>query len=164
MKLTGNYPAARGALTVSSYYRTESKGSSTFINHGNISCMKNRQKTLLYWGIATLVVASMVGAIIYYSNLPGELDELAKCLKDKGATFYGTYWCPACNQQKTAFGRSAQYLPYAECSDPGSKSQNALCSGLGIQRYPTWEFADGERLEGVLTPSELSEKTSCPLP
>jgi len=128
------------------------------------SNMKNRQKTFLYWGIAIFAVVSVIGGFVYYSNLPGELDELAKCLGDKGATFFGAYWCPACNQQKTLFGRSVQYLPYAECSDPGTRNQNERCIEAGIERYPTWEFANGERLEGVLTPSQLAEKTSCPLP
>jgi len=126
--------------------------------------MKNRQKNILYWGIAVLVVVSAVGGLVYYSNQPGPLDGLAKCLKDKGTIFYGAYWCPVCNKQKTAFGRSAQYLPYTECSDPGTRNQNELCSTAGIESYPTWEFAGGERLTGVLSPEKLAEKTSCALP
>lgn len=126
--------------------------------------MKNKQKTLLYWGISILVVASAIGAMVYYSGQPGPLDEFAKCLGDKGATFFGAYWCPACNKQKAAFGRSVQYLPYTECSDPGTRNQNELCISKGIQSYPTWEFADGERLTGVLSPAQLAEKTACALP
>ena len=142
----------------------ESKGSNSFINHDNIENMKNRQKNLLYWGIAISVVVGAIGGLVLYSNQPGALDELAKCLDEKGATFFGAYWCPACNKQKTTFGRSAQYLPYTECSDPGTRNQNELCASAGIKSYPTWEFVDGERTVGVLSPQELSEKTSCPLP
>ena len=126
--------------------------------------MKNRQKNLLYWGIAILVIVGLVGGLIYYSSQPGALDELAKCLKEKGTTFYGAYWCPACNKQKLAFGSSAQYLPYAECSDPGTRNQNELCATAGIESYPTWEFSGGERIVGVLSPSDLAEKTGCVLP
>ena len=126
--------------------------------------MKNKQKNLLYWGVAILVIATITGGAIYFSNQPGPLDNFAKCLKDKGAIFYGAYWCPACNKQKSTFGRSAQYLPYTECSDPNTKNQNELCSNAGIKSYPTWEFEDGERITGVLSPAELSEKTGCVLP
>ena len=126
--------------------------------------MKNRQKNLLYWGIAILVVAGIVGGLIYYANQPAPLDELAKCLGEKGATFYGAYWCPVCNKQKTTFGRSAQYLPYTECSDPGTRNQNELCANAKIEAYPTWEFANGERMTGALSLTQLSEKTGCALP
>ena len=126
--------------------------------------MKNKQKNLLYWGIAVLVVVLIIGGLVLYSNQPGPLDQFAKCLKDKGATFYGAYWCPACNKQKTIFGRSTQYLPYAECSNPGARDQNELCIAAKIEAYPTWEFEGGERITGVLSPEKLSEKTGCALP
>ncbi|HEY4504811.1 MAG TPA: hypothetical protein VJI73_03495, partial [Candidatus Paceibacterota bacterium] len=37
---------------------------------------------------------------------PGELDAFANCLKDRGAIFYGAFWCPHCANQKKLFGKS----------------------------------------------------------
>ncbi len=42
------------------------------------------------------------------------LQALAAHLHDSGARFYGTYWCPACQQQKALFEASANRLPYVE--------------------------------------------------
>lgn len=126
--------------------------------------MKNRQKNLLYWGIAILVVGGAIGAAVYYSNQPGPLDDFARCLGEKGASFYGAYWCPACNSQKALFGRSKQYLPYIECSNPGQTTQNRTCTDAGIEGYPTWQFADGERVTAVLPLAQLAEETGCTLP
>ncbi|MDP3953733.1 MAG: hypothetical protein Q8P99_02855 [bacterium] len=126
--------------------------------------MKNKQKVALYWAIAIVIVASVIGALVFYSNQPGPLDTFAKCLGDQESTFYGAYWCPACNQQKTLFGKSQQHLPYVECSEPGSRDQNETCIEAGIQAYPTWEFANGERIEGVLSPEQLAQLTTCQLP
>jgi len=126
--------------------------------------MKKRHKKALYWIIAIVAVVTAAWAINSYSNQPGELDSFAQCLEDQGATFYGAYWCPACNQQKTMFGRSQDLLPYEECSLPNRGGRNELCTGLGIEGYPTWEFPDGERVTGVVSLEELSRKTSCELP
>ena len=34
----------------------------------------------------------------------------------------------------------------------------------GINGYPTWEFQNGDRIEGEVSFPELSQRTSCPLP
>ena len=49
------------------------------------------------------------------------LDGFARCLRARGARFYGTVWCPHCTAQRDLFGRAARYLPYVECSIDGSK-------------------------------------------
>ncbi len=87
----------------------------------------------------------------------------AQCLKSSGATFYGAWWCPHCNDQKKMFGAAKKDLPYVECSNP-DQSQNALCTDLGIKGYPTWRFADGSESAKVLSLQELAEKTRCQLP
>jgi hypothetical protein len=62
------------------------------------------------------------------------------------------------------FGSSAKLLPYTECSTPDGNGQLTVCRDAGISSYPTWEFAGGNRVSGVVSFDELSELTSCPLP
>ncbi|MEX2054392.1 MAG: hypothetical protein WD883_02530 [Candidatus Colwellbacteria bacterium] len=126
--------------------------------------MKNRQKVALYWAVAIVAVVGIIGGLVFYSNQPGPLDTFAKCLGEQGASFYGAYWCPACNEQKNMFSRSQQHLPYIECSDPGTRTQNQTCAEADIQAYPTWELASGERIEGVIPLEQLAALTTCELP
>jgi hypothetical protein len=43
------------------------------------------------------------------------------------------------------------------------KGQIEECREAGIKAYPTWEFADGERVTGELQLAVLAEKTQCVL-
>ena len=95
---------------------------------------------------------------------PGKYDEFAMCLKDKGAIFYGAFWCPHCQKQKKLFGSSAKLLPYVECSTPDGGAQTKICIDKDVKGYPTWEFADGSRLSGEVSLAQLVEKTACVLP
>ena len=122
--------------------------------------MKKTQKRIV-WAVVTIAIISGVGFLIYMNAQPGKYDALAKCVAEKEAIFYGAYWCPACNQQKAIFGKSAQYLPYVECSLPGGNGQNDICIAAKIEAYPTWQFTNGEKLTGVLSIEELAAKTSC---
>ena len=97
------------------------------------------------------------------TSIPGKYDAFAQCLQDKGAAFYGAFWCPHCQEQKSWFGSSEKHLPYVECSR-FIFGQNAVCSQKDIQAYPTWIFADGSRLVGEVPLDTLSEKTGCELP
>lgn len=114
---------------------------------------------------ATLLIA---GAVVFFGKdntaHAGKYDELALCLKDKGALFYGAFWCPHCRNQKAMFGDSADKLPYVECSTPDQKSQLPVCIDKKVTGYPTWEFADGSRLDGEVPLETLAAKTGCPLP
>lgn len=98
------------------------------------------------------------------SNAPGQYDGFAQCLKDKGATFYGAFWCPHCQAEKKLFGPSVKLLPYVECSTPDGSGQTQICIDKGIKSYPTWEFADMSRLTGEIPLQQLADKTSCTLP
>src|SRR3989344_3959499 len=109
--------------------------------------------------VVSAVVATIVAAVIYVNTRPGQLDSFAVCLKDKGAVFYGAFWCPHCQNQKTMFGNSAKKLPYVECSNPSGSGQLQICTDKKIEGYPTWEFADGSRLTGEIPLSTLAEKT-----
>ena len=125
--------------------------------------MKNK-KGWLFWGVIVLVLVGLVGWAIYNNNAPSKLDGLAQCLKDKGAVFYGAFWCPNCQNQKKLFGNAARLLPYLECSTPDGRGQLPVCMEQKIQGYPTWRFTDGSELTGEIPLSQLAEKTSCPLP
>ncbi|OGH88265.1 MAG: hypothetical protein A3J93_01960 [Candidatus Magasanikbacteria bacterium RIFOXYC2_FULL_42_28] len=121
--------------------------------------MKKYLPTILI--IGTIVV--VIGLIFYAKSRPGQYDNLARCLKDKGAIFYGAFWCSHCQDQKAEFGKSAKLLPYTECSTPDGKGQLPVCNDVGISSYPTWVFSNGEKTSRVFTPQELADKTGCPL-
>ena len=124
--------------------------------------MKYRASTIIFF----LVVAGIVGALgywIYDSSRPGKLDAFATCLKEKGAVFYGAFWCPHCQAQKKLFGTSQKLLPYVECSLASGQGQTQICIDKKITGYPTWEFADGSRLNGEIPLQQLADKTSCSL-
>jgi hypothetical protein len=95
---------------------------------------------------------------------PGQYDGFAQCLKEKGAIFYGAFWCKFCQAQKKMFDSSAKLLPYIECSTADGSAQTQECKDKKINGYPTWEFADGSRLNGKIPLEKLAEKTSCQLP
>ncbi|OGI76405.1 hypothetical protein A3C67_00930 [Candidatus Nomurabacteria bacterium RIFCSPHIGHO2_02_FULL_42_19] len=122
----------------------------------------------IFFLIIGILVLGVVSTALVRSNRPppgpGVYDAFAQCLGDKGATFYGAFWCPHCQAQKKMFGSSAKLLSYVECSTADGKSQTQICIDKGVKSYPTWEFADGSRLTGEIALAELAEKTSCELP
>jgi hypothetical protein len=82
-----------------------------------------------------------------------EQKALAEHLRQRGAVFYGAWWCPHCFHQKNLFGIEAgARLPYVECArdEPG----RLRCEAARIRAYPTWDLG-GERREGLLTIEEL---------
>lgn len=91
-----------------------------------------------------------------------ELITFAECLQAEGATFYGAFWCPHCQNQKAMFGRKgSDALPYVECSTRDGQGQTQECIDAGVESYPTWEFADGTRVTGTQSIEALAQKTSC---
>ena len=84
------------------------------------------------------------------------LKALAVHLHDSGARFYGTYWCPVCQQQKALFEASADRLPYVECTPDGrSGVLNFACVANNVRDYPTW-IIQGRRHTGVVPVDELA--------
>jgi hypothetical protein len=128
----------------------------------------NNNNKLIALGVVVLLVSG--GLMAWSSNAskgpkgPGELDGFAQCLTERGATFYGAFWCPHCKDQKAMFGNSEQYLPYVECSTPDGRGQTPICKQAGITSYPTWVFADGATSTGTLSLETLAERTGCVLP
>lgn len=108
--------------------------------------------------VTVLVVAG--GLYVWQAGLlwpeNPRLKALAVHLTDDGATFYGAYWCPACQEQKRLFGSAADRLPYVECTPNGRGAPRAeACESRDISRYPTW-IIDGRRLQGVIPTEELA--------
>lgn len=118
-------------------------------------------KQYISWIVIIGAVAVILGGIVWYSGGPGQHDALASCVAQSGATFYGAFWCPHCQEQKALFGKSAKLLPYTECSTPDGQGQTQICKDKNIESYPTWEFKDGTKHVGVLSLEELASSTSC---
>ncbi len=122
----------------------------------------------IFISVIGLLVLGVIAAVIFRGNSgpagPGKYDAFAQCLKDKGAVFYGAFWCPHCQKQKKMFGSSVKLLPYVECSTADGTGMLPACRDKNIQGYPTWEFADGSRLSGEIPLAQLAEKTGCTLP
>ena len=128
-------------------------------------------KKYIYILIGLLFIAGVVWLIVTpgNANKPDRLDTFAQCLKEKGAIFYGAFWCPHCQDQKAEFGRSVKYLPYIECSAPDGQSQLQICKDAGVTSYPTWQFASStatttDRVTGKMELTVIAEKTGCVLP
>jgi len=121
-------------------------------------------KQYAFVGIIVLICIGIIGVVVWSRSVPGNYDQFAQCLEEKGITFYGAFWCPHCQDQKRLFGRSKDKLPYVECSMPDQKTQTQVCIDEKITGYPTWVFADGSRVNQVMQLSELAEKSTCELP
>ncbi|HYC34343.1 MAG TPA: hypothetical protein VEC13_01275 [Candidatus Paceibacterota bacterium] len=126
--------------------------------------MKKETKYII--GALIALVLIVVGISFLDKSSIGESDKydsFAMCLSEKGAKFYGAFWCPHCQKQKAMFENSDK-IPYVECSTPDTKGQLQVCTDKGVKSYPTWILADGSVLEGEIPLETLAQKTSCTLP
>ena len=130
----------------------------------------------IFISVIAILVVGVITTVIIQSrsssgpSVPGKYDAFAECIANSGATFYGAFWCPHCQGQKKAFGSSAKYLPYVECSTPDGNGQTQVCIDKKITSYPTWILKDGTRVPddsptgaGVQL-STLATATGCTLP
>ena len=125
--------------------------------------MKKNLPAVIFVLITVLIIGLIIFAIGQSSAKSKQLEPFAQCIQESGATFYGAFWCPHCNSQKALFGQAYKKLPYVECSLPDGNSQTEVCIEAKIESYPTWEFADGSRLGGVLPLETLAAQTGCEL-
>src|SRR3989338_9696221 len=101
--------------------------------------MKNRG-VIIGIVVAVLIVVTIVYLFGMEKNIDqGEIDEFAKCLTEKGAVMYGTFWCPHCARTKKMFGSSFKYIKYVECDPRGNNEQSEFCIEKKIDKYDTWE-------------------------
>jgi hypothetical protein len=114
-------------------------------------------------GLLIVIVVAAAYAIGRHRRA-SHLNAFAQCLSAKQVKMYGAYWCPHCADQKEMFGSSFQYVTYVECGIKGSRAEEPVCLQAGIKRFPTWQFSDGERKEGLTQLKALGEKAGCGLP
>ena len=108
-----------------------------------------------YYAIAAVIGIIIIAAVAYsvYSiNKPGEYDNFAKCLNEKGAVMYGAMdWCHFTQGQKAMFGKSFKYINYHEFNELP-----------GIKKTPTWVI-NGAWHENVQSFDKLAALTGCKL-
>lgn len=114
----------------------------------------------LFWIILFIVILAVAFVFVFWpaEQVAGRYDDFAKCLTERGATMYGAYWCPHCQNEKKAFGDSFRFVNYVECT-----KETNLCLAEKINGYPTWIFGDGRRFEGEMGLEKLSEASGCEL-
>ena len=113
-------------------------------------------------------VILVAGGAFFLTSEPSEqqkeVAEIAQCIKDSGAIFYGAFWCPHCAEQKKILGSRKFNYNYVECSTIDRKGLTQVCKDENITNYPTWKFADEETCTGSYSLAALASKSSCPLP
>ncbi|MGV8142397.1 MAG: hypothetical protein ACP5NS_02050 [Candidatus Pacearchaeota archaeon] len=130
---------------------------------------KNKKSGSLKYIVIAIVIVVLAGLFMFAgkensSTSQDSVDNFAKCLTEKGAVMYGAFWCPHCAKTKKNFGESFNYINYVECDPRGDNEQAELCISKSIDKYDTWEFADGSRLISEPSFELLSEKTGCSVP
>lgn len=115
------------------------------------------KKNVFWWVVAAVIILFVAMYFIGFRNTNKNYDSFAKCLTEKGAVMYGTYWCSYCNAQKGDFGKSAKFINYVECTeDPDA------CTGKGVESFPTWIIND-VTYRGKQPLSRLAALTGCEL-
>jgi hypothetical protein len=123
-----------------------------------------------HWGRRALWAVGIVAAfgLAYYlgERTQHKYDGFARCLTDRGVKMYGAWWCSHCQEQKEAFEKSFEYVPYVECGVKGDvHAETQVCKDENINHFPTWQFPPtGERVERVFTLEALRDRTGCALP
>ena len=103
----------------------------------------------------SLIILFSVLTVSSYIKKPGNHDEFANCLTEKGVIVYGNDFCQYTIQQLNYFGKSQKYLNYVRCTD-----NEELCNEKDIKTTPTWEYK-GEFYPQVQTFERLAAVTGC---
>jgi len=107
--------------------------------------------------------AGLQAAGIGEGEAADDLVQFAKDLDTAGVKYYGAAWCPSCTQQKQLFEDGGHFLPFVEVTNP-DRTLNSVGVANSITSFPTWTFADGSRVEQVMTLSELSTASGVAIP
>src|SRR3989338_1760590 len=115
---------------------------------------KPNKKIIIISIVSVLLVLAGIGIGVGFvnTNKPGQLDNFAKCLTEKGAVMYGAPLCKYTAGQKAMFGNSMRLIDYRDFTkDPN------------VEITPTW-LINGAYYHNVQTFDRLSALTDCPLP
>ena len=115
---------------------------------------KPNKKIIIISIVSVLLVLAGIGIGVGFvnTNKPGQLDNFAKCLTEKGAVMYGAPLCKYTAGQKAMFGNSMRLIDYRDFTkDPN------------VEITPTW-LINGAYYQNVQTFDRLSALTGCPLP
>lgn len=107
--------------------------------------------------ILLLFVAIIIFSYTFYLRYqtPGQYDEFARCITEKGFVIYGNDFCQYTNKQMNFFGKSKKYLNYVKCAE-----NKELCNIKGVKITPTWEI-NGKMYEQVQSLERISDLTGC---
>lgn len=128
------------------------------MKHSSIEENKNGKintRKYFIFALGLLIVVFLSITVYSYMSGPGELDDFAKCLTEKGVVIYGNDFCSYTNHQLGDFGKSSKHLNYVRCID-----NEALCDEKGVEITPTWEI-DGKTYNGVQPLDKLSTLSGC---
>ena len=112
-----------------------------------------------YFIISALVLTIIIFSSAFYikAQKPGQFDDFAKCLTEKGAIMYGNDFCMYTTNQRNMFGKSEKYLNYIKCIN-----NEQLCDAKGVAKTPTWEI-NNQTYSGEQSFEKLSTLTGCKL-
>lgn len=117
------------------------------------------KKRNLFWVMVVFVVLLVVSVFFFTGRSSSvDLSNFAKCLTEKNAVMYGTYWCSHCKAQKAEFGDAFSFVNYVECTVDIDK-----CTADGIKGFPTW-IINKTHYEGKQPLVKLANLTGCVLP
>jgi foldase protein PrsA len=88
---------------------------------------------------------------------------LAKCLTDKGAKMYNTYWSPDGKKQAELFGEYFEHIVTIECDAKGTNPKLAECKNVLKKEYPTYPtwLINGQLIEGYQNLNNLARISGC---
>lgn len=117
----------------------------------------DKKKIKKYFVMIGIILAIIVFGYTFYirGQAPGEYDNFAKCLNEKGAVMYGNDFCQYTAKQLNMFGKSGKYLNYVKCAD-----NEKLCNLKSIDITPTWEI-NGKMYEQVQNFDTLGNLAGC---
>ena len=132
-----------------------------------LTLLREQRQRFAGWHVGSAFAGVLSAAFLFlhfqgvFSPAAGPEDPYLKALaihlEESGAKFYGAYWCPHCQLQKSAFGASAKRLPYVECTPKGPKGpRDTDCLTAQIAGYPTW-IIDKRRIERAVLPTQLAK-------
>ena len=92
-------------------------------------------------------------------NEDQKLNDIAKCLSEKGVVLYVNGNCPHCKNQENDFGSGLKYLNIVECTKTPE-----VCEEKWPSWVPAWEIPGKEDfVYGRQSFEKLSELTGCEL-